>query len=227
MAAPSRRAGLSVVIAASVAGAIAGAAAATLFTSPKAKDRLSGVASPASEASGAEGHWEKRFNALTARLRKLETEQQPAEDDEADEIEATPGVARAPAPRLQSVREQLQLLRQQLSDDYLRDAVDPGWAREASVSFDRDLRSFSQAGGHFELLGVECRGSWCRSRVRFPTYQDSETEAQELLRKPYALNCTRYVVPDERAPDEPPSRPYESTLYMHCGEPAVVTTETL
>jgi hypothetical protein len=143
-----------------------------------------------------------RLSALERRIAELE-DAPVAIDDRRDR----------PEPAHQTREE---LVEQTLNDWYgrLRDhdheTRDPGWAPEASASFESDLQTLAEAG-NFDFLNTDCKWTTCTATVEFKNYDDALTGYESLLHHDYNVNCAREVLLPE--PEDVQARYLATVLY--------------
>ena len=155
---------------------------------------------------------------LQGRISKLEQAAMDGQEGTADAQASEAASAEVPPPPVHRSFEESRARALQLahehSERFTAEAVDTGWAQEASHALESDLGRL-QSVAKWTRATVECRTSLCRGTMHWPSYQEAGGSLMTVLSAPYSRNCAITVTLP--TPDDPEA-PYEGNAFFDCTE---------
>jgi hypothetical protein len=196
-----------------VAGGLIGAAVSIGLGRPRERDAPSKTASPPPPVQGSPNSGRKvdrlSLAQLTDRVVALEkralTEQldasAPLGEPLPGEMQVDPAV----------VKEETRLRHQRWRNAHGEERHDPEWSQNKATVFDGVLAERGRASG-FTVLEVDCRTTWCRADLEWPSYAAALNTYSSALH--VLVDGCESAVLLETPPD--PTQRYRSSAFYNC-----------
>ncbi len=213
-AAPPRpRRSIGLVLAGTIAGAIAGGTVSALIVSRlKEKPVDSPVVAGGHDDEAPAAHKGNEMARMQAQIDKLGH----VVGQEKGRALAQAAAAQAPEPPERTdkeIREEQVRDNEQRLAAHARETPDPAWAPKVAQRVTSALKG-EQEAGKFKLVNVDCRTTRCVAQVEWGSRDEATENYTSVLHKSYGMRCQRSMY----LPETEQSGPYRAQLVIECAE---------